>query len=82
MRRRFLWSKLPAPHRTRLKPPNVLPDVLWTSILALNDSADAFPPLKSVVGGVVAIWQVAEVSLAFGHHPNDQIHLITQFIIL
>ncbi|KAJ7256141.1 hypothetical protein B0H12DRAFT_1112583 [Mycena haematopus] len=60
MRRRFLWSKQPAPHRTRLKPPNVLPDVLWTSVLALNESADAFPPLKSVVGGVVAIWQVAE----------------------
>ncbi|KAJ7206180.1 hypothetical protein C8J57DRAFT_1484882 [Mycena rebaudengoi] len=36
------------------------PDVLWTSLHALKESADAFPPLKSVVGGVVAIWDIAE----------------------
>ncbi|KAJ6482762.1 hypothetical protein C8R45DRAFT_1100013 [Mycena sanguinolenta] len=59
--RRFLpWRKRFTPPRTRLKLPNALPDVLWTSILALNDSADAFPPLKSALGAVVAVCQAAE----------------------
>ncbi|KAJ7474047.1 hypothetical protein FB451DRAFT_283891 [Mycena latifolia] len=35
-------------------------DVLRTSLAALKESADGFPPLKSAVGGVVAIWDVAE----------------------
>ncbi|KAJ7206156.1 hypothetical protein C8J57DRAFT_1734461 [Mycena rebaudengoi] len=49
--------------KAKLKPPNrtpALPDVLWTSLHALKESADAFPPLKSAVGGVVAIWHIAE----------------------
>ncbi|KAJ7194638.1 hypothetical protein C8J57DRAFT_1739073 [Mycena rebaudengoi] len=49
--------------RAKLKPPNrtpALPDVLWTSLHALKESADVFPPLKSAVGGVVAIWDIAE----------------------
>ncbi|KAJ7177042.1 hypothetical protein C8R46DRAFT_1078036, partial [Mycena filopes] len=37
-----------------------LSDVLWTSLLALQQSSDAFPPLKSAVGGVVALWDVAK----------------------
>ncbi|KAJ6490451.1 hypothetical protein DFH09DRAFT_1453431 [Mycena vulgaris] len=37
-----------------------LPDVLWTSMLALKESANAFPPLKAVVGGVIALWDIAE----------------------
>jgi hypothetical protein len=42
-----------------------LPDVLWTSVLALRDSADAFPPLKSAVGGVIALCDIAEVDVFY-----------------
>ncbi|KAJ7931997.1 hypothetical protein B0H13DRAFT_2308148 [Mycena leptocephala] len=35
-------------------------DVLRTSLLALKESADAFPPLKSAVSGVIAVWDIAE----------------------
>ncbi|KAJ7664980.1 hypothetical protein B0H17DRAFT_1184583 [Mycena rosella] len=35
-------------------------DLLWTSLLALKESADAFPPLKSAMAGVVAICEIAE----------------------
>ncbi|KAJ7087455.1 hypothetical protein C8R44DRAFT_30753 [Mycena epipterygia] len=59
------------PSRARLKPSSkiskpksrttgALPDVLWTCVLALKESADAFPPLKSAVGGVVALCNIAE----------------------
>ncbi|KAF8207676.1 hypothetical protein K438DRAFT_1961938 [Mycena galopus ATCC 62051] len=37
-----------------------LPDLLSTSLLALKESADAFPPLKSAVGGVLALWDIAQ----------------------
>jgi hypothetical protein len=37
-------------------------DIALTSLTALSDSADAFPPLKSVVGGVLALWKTAEVN--------------------
>ncbi|KAJ7717815.1 hypothetical protein B0H16DRAFT_1740387 [Mycena metata] len=37
-----------------------LPDILSTSLLALKESADAFPPLKSAVGGVLAVWDIAD----------------------
>ncbi|KAJ7087456.1 hypothetical protein C8R44DRAFT_991329 [Mycena epipterygia] len=64
MRFRFLSNaqkKLPSETR---KPKSLtshaLPDVLWTSTLALKESADAFPPLKSVVGCVVVLWEIAE----------------------
>lgn len=36
-------------------------DGLETSLRALKDSSDAFPPLKSVVGSVIAIYDVAQV---------------------
>ncbi|KAJ7664976.1 hypothetical protein B0H17DRAFT_1184579 [Mycena rosella] len=39
---------------------NPLPDVFWTSIRALKESADAFPPLKSAVGGVIAVYEIVE----------------------
>ncbi|KAF8216968.1 hypothetical protein K438DRAFT_1798096 [Mycena galopus ATCC 62051] len=39
---------------------STLPDILWTSVVALKESADAFPPLKSVVGGVIALCDIAE----------------------
>ncbi|KAJ7202022.1 hypothetical protein GGX14DRAFT_463563, partial [Mycena pura] len=39
---------------------NSLPDLSWTSLLALKESADAFPPLKAAVGAVIAICDIAE----------------------
>ncbi|KAJ7782215.1 hypothetical protein DFH07DRAFT_789859 [Mycena maculata] len=42
------------------RPSHALPDVLWTSIQALKESADAFPPLKSAVGGAIAVCDIAE----------------------
>ncbi|KAF7371532.1 hypothetical protein MVEN_00008000 [Mycena venus] len=47
------------PFRHKAKPASS-PDVLWTSLYALKDSADAFPPLKSAVSGVVALCEIAE----------------------
>ncbi|KAJ6611960.1 hypothetical protein B0H10DRAFT_2054175 [Mycena sp. CBHHK59/15] len=35
-------------------------DAILTSLNLLKDPADAFPPLKSVVGGVIAVWNLAE----------------------
>ncbi|KAJ7483302.1 hypothetical protein FB451DRAFT_1393414 [Mycena latifolia] len=64
--------RLRLPGRAKLKPPStanstqtprknsVFSDVLWTSMCALRDSADAFPPLKSAVSGVLALWDIAE----------------------
>ncbi|KAJ7466678.1 hypothetical protein B0H11DRAFT_2239848 [Mycena galericulata] len=37
-----------------------LPDALRNSLLALKESADAFPLLKSAVAGVLAVWEIAE----------------------
>ncbi|KAJ6632306.1 hypothetical protein B0H10DRAFT_2206678 [Mycena sp. CBHHK59/15] len=68
-----MW--LPFPLRGKRRPPpssgavksnsfvvsrHTLPDVLWTSLIALQESADAFPPLKSAVGGVIALWDIAK----------------------
>ncbi|KAJ7664978.1 hypothetical protein B0H17DRAFT_292912 [Mycena rosella] len=56
-------KKFPSGTTTRLnalQPGNLLPDMLWTSIYALKESADAFPPLKSVVSGVIAVYEIAE----------------------
>ncbi|KAJ7864179.1 hypothetical protein B0H13DRAFT_2069604 [Mycena leptocephala] len=44
-----------------LRASRTLPTVLWTSMLALRDSADTFPPLKSAVGGVIALCDIAEI---------------------
>ncbi|KAG6909991.1 hypothetical protein DXG01_013991 [Tephrocybe rancida] len=35
-------------------------DLTRTSLVALSQSADAFPPLKSICGGVLSIWDTAE----------------------
>ncbi|KAJ7811200.1 hypothetical protein B0H14DRAFT_2860451 [Mycena olivaceomarginata] len=35
-------------------------DIALTSLTALLESADAFPPLKSAVGGVLALWNTVE----------------------
>lgn len=54
-------GKPPRP-TVKVKLPTVLPDLLSTSLLALKESADPFPPLKGVVGGVLALWDIAEVT--------------------
>ncbi|KAJ7061685.1 hypothetical protein C8F01DRAFT_1138112 [Mycena amicta] len=41
---------------------HALPDILRTSLVALRESADACPPLKSAMGAAVALWDIAEVS--------------------
>ncbi|KAF7375846.1 hypothetical protein MSAN_00474700 [Mycena sanguinolenta] len=54
------------PSRARLKPKllrsgsGTRSDILKTSLLALKESADVFPPLKTAVGGVIALWDIAE----------------------
>ncbi|KAJ7572371.1 hypothetical protein C8J56DRAFT_990554, partial [Mycena floridula] len=35
-------------------------DIARTSLMALKESADAFPPLKSAVGSVLALWDIVE----------------------
>ncbi|KAJ7721287.1 hypothetical protein B0H16DRAFT_1738330 [Mycena metata] len=56
------WGTKP---RVKLKlslksgPARALPDILSTSLVALKESADAFPPLKSAVGGVLAVCEIA-----------------------
>ncbi|KAJ7864313.1 hypothetical protein B0H14DRAFT_2736672 [Mycena olivaceomarginata] len=42
------------------RPSATLPDLLETTLLALKEASDAFPPLKSAVGGVVALRDIAE----------------------
>ncbi|KAJ7200948.1 hypothetical protein C8J57DRAFT_1261017 [Mycena rebaudengoi] len=50
--------------KPKLKPStgtgNTLLEGTWIALGALRDSADAFPPLKSAVGGVVALWEIAK----------------------
>ncbi|KAJ7187856.1 hypothetical protein C8R46DRAFT_3041 [Mycena filopes] len=58
--RRWPWGRKQPPPPTALRVPKALPDLLSTSLLALKESADAFPPLKSTVGGVVALWDIAK----------------------
>jgi hypothetical protein len=40
---------------------SAVPDVVSTALLALKESADAFPPLKSAVGGVLTLREIAQV---------------------
>lgn len=40
-----------------------IPDIAKTSIIALKETSDAFGPLRSVTGAVLAILNVADVSL-------------------
>ncbi|KAJ7664986.1 hypothetical protein B0H17DRAFT_1091055 [Mycena rosella] len=53
-------SSAAKPHTMRTHTRNALSDILWTSILALKESADAFPPLKSAVAGVISLCEIAE----------------------
>ncbi|KAJ7177046.1 hypothetical protein C8R46DRAFT_1078049, partial [Mycena filopes] len=39
---------------------NDISDALQTTLSFFEQSSDAFPPLKSVVGGVIALWDVAK----------------------
>ncbi|KAK7040030.1 hypothetical protein R3P38DRAFT_2902903 [Favolaschia claudopus] len=59
--------RFPFPSRARLKYKkgaaafaDTSSDVLRTSLNALKESAEGFPPLKGAVGGVIAVWDVAE----------------------
>ncbi|KAJ7912591.1 hypothetical protein B0H13DRAFT_1874694 [Mycena leptocephala] len=59
------WGRKPAFPTSKLKSLSSrtsasLPDLLLTSLRSLKESADAFPPLSSVVGGVLAVWDIAE----------------------
>jgi hypothetical protein len=63
--------RFPFPSGAKLKPKaahNLLSgahsDALRTALFALKESADGFPPLKSAVSGVIALWDIAEVPLA------------------
>ncbi|KAF7335475.1 hypothetical protein MVEN_02201000 [Mycena venus] len=53
---------------------DLLADASRTSLLALKESADAFPPLKATVCGVLAIWDVAERA----KHAKSQAHDVAQ----
>ncbi|KAJ7899875.1 hypothetical protein B0H13DRAFT_1883593 [Mycena leptocephala] len=46
--------------RMRASAVSDVPDLLSTTLLALKESADAFPPLKSAVGGVLAVCNIAQ----------------------
>ncbi|KAJ7816021.1 hypothetical protein B0H13DRAFT_1916328 [Mycena leptocephala] len=50
---------------------SALPDLMSTSLLALKESADAFPPLKSAVGGVLAVWDIAQRARHFKSDARD-----------
>ncbi|KAK6991753.1 hypothetical protein R3P38DRAFT_3090750 [Favolaschia claudopus] len=59
-RSRLFLSSSTSKTKTTQRKPNTLPDILWTSLLALKESAEAFPPLKGAVGSVIAICDIAE----------------------
>jgi hypothetical protein len=69
---KWLPQRFHFPARVKLKPPRVGPtktshvntfsDAMWTSLWALKESSDAFPPLKSATSGVVALWEITEVN--------------------
>ncbi|KAJ7061254.1 hypothetical protein C8F01DRAFT_1369463 [Mycena amicta] len=50
------WPQSPKPCLSLLG----MPDIALTSLTALRESSDAFPPLKSTVGGVLALWNIVE----------------------
>ncbi|KAJ7164114.1 hypothetical protein C8R46DRAFT_1351970 [Mycena filopes] len=65
-RLRWPWGRKQPPDPTALQvlsasspKPSTLPDILSTSLLALKESADVFPPLRSAVAGVLAVWDIA-----------------------
>ncbi|KAJ7572391.1 hypothetical protein C8J56DRAFT_1035363 [Mycena floridula] len=46
-------------------------DIARTSLMALKESADAFPPLKSAVGSVLALWDIVEKMQSCKAHGQD-----------
>ena len=62
MKKRKIFSSIPSINFSRRHSAAHTCDIAWTSLTALQQSADGFPPLKSVVGGVLSVWDVAEVS--------------------
>ncbi|KAJ7741092.1 hypothetical protein B0H16DRAFT_1565921, partial [Mycena metata] len=69
------WSRKPRASTAKHKLKSLLrststtfPDLFSTSLDALKESADAFPPLKSAVGGVLAI---RDIALRAKHSKSD-----------
>ncbi|KAJ7689728.1 hypothetical protein B0H17DRAFT_632610 [Mycena rosella] len=52
-------------------------DAIRESLSLLKDSADAFPPLKSAVGGVLAIWDLVERVSASDENAQALAHRAT-----
>ncbi|KAJ7689722.1 hypothetical protein B0H17DRAFT_1066122 [Mycena rosella] len=52
-------------------------DAIRESLSLLKDSADAFPPLKSAVGGVLAVWDLAERVSASDENAQALAHRVT-----
>jgi len=61
-KRRTLFRKFKVPPDKFRHCTSACKDVSFTTLMALKDSADAFPPLKSVAGGVLVLWNTAEVT--------------------
>ncbi|KAJ6463147.1 hypothetical protein C8R47DRAFT_1157762 [Mycena vitilis] len=51
--------------------PTALPDVLSTTLIALKESAEVFPPLQSAVAGVIAVWDIAKRAKLAKTHASD-----------
>ncbi|KAJ7725784.1 hypothetical protein B0H16DRAFT_1593787 [Mycena metata] len=49
-------------------------DILSTSLIALKESADAFPVLKGAVGGALALWDIARRSKHSKKQARDIAH--------
>ncbi|KAK7063436.1 hypothetical protein R3P38DRAFT_2818606 [Favolaschia claudopus] len=56
----FPTAKIKLKFTLNPKPRTIIPDTTFTLLQALSESADACPPLKSAVGGVKALWTVAQ----------------------
>ncbi|KAJ7438518.1 hypothetical protein B0H11DRAFT_2293800 [Mycena galericulata] len=72
---RFLSRGKPKLPPIKPKPPHprtpcAFPDALRTALFALKESAAAFPPLESAVGGVIALCNIAERS----KHSKSEAH--------
>ncbi|KAJ7266380.1 hypothetical protein B0H12DRAFT_159313 [Mycena haematopus] len=45
-------------------------DAIWMFLVALRESTDVFPPLKSAVGAVLAVWDLADRISAYDKHAQ------------
>ncbi|KAF7312601.1 hypothetical protein MIND_00274200 [Mycena indigotica] len=56
----MLLNGFPRRSKKRKKLASTTADLLKTSLMALKESSDAFPPLKSAVGAVLVVCDLAE----------------------